>query len=336
MSEPIDLQSEQFMTLLTDALRAGPGSPQWHQVVTALRAAGVDGADELQLLVRMREDLESGKPYRTVQAGPGFTRKVLTAIEEEPAARSSWFPSANLLALLAGGVVLAIVIVVAVVVFRNPPADPHKQQIDQLRGLYFINPVVSLNLENEAEIPAADWKVIGDVPFRITKEGARPASTQPIAGDKREYRAAAVVSAEALPADQPILIDVTFKVTRLNSDAIVPQVLVSDEPLDAARATSPHELVWLLKGGQGQVLLPDLSVPAKGDKPPAKGGPHIIDVKIRLNRQTVIIESGDKRLFEGAHQLAAGKPRYVGVRFLRKVADGTDGIWLTGIRVLKP
>jgi hypothetical protein len=65
MTQSMDLESEQFMTLLTDALRAGPGSPEWHQAVGALRASGgAKGADEMQMLVRAREDLESGRGLR--------------------------------------------------------------------------------------------------------------------------------------------------------------------------------------------------------------------------------------------------------------------------------
>src|SRR5690349_14904038 len=116
MAQSMDLQSDQFMTLLTDALRAGPGSPEWHQAVGVLRASGgAQGADEFQMLVRAREDLESGRDYRSVRGGPGFTRKVLTEIEQEAPGKSRGLPSANLIALLAGGVLIAVVTVIAVI-----------------------------------------------------------------------------------------------------------------------------------------------------------------------------------------------------------------------------
>jgi hypothetical protein len=112
--QSMDLESEQFMTLLTDALRAGPGSPEWHQAIGVLRTSGGSaGADEYQMLVRAREDLESGRDYRSVKAGPGFTRKVLAAIEEEGSATPKGLPSATLIAMLASGVILAVVAVVA-------------------------------------------------------------------------------------------------------------------------------------------------------------------------------------------------------------------------------
>ena len=80
-------ESDADLKLLTDALRAGPASPQWHEAVTQLRAGGVNGsdasADEYRLLVAARENLESGREYRSVRAGPGFTRKVMLPLAPE-------------------------------------------------------------------------------------------------------------------------------------------------------------------------------------------------------------------------------------------------------------
>ena len=67
----LDFDSDAFLTLLTDALRAGPGSPQWHDALRTLRAGGIEHADEYRLLVAAREHLESGREYRSIRAGPG-------------------------------------------------------------------------------------------------------------------------------------------------------------------------------------------------------------------------------------------------------------------------
>src|SRR5690606_40903756 len=82
-----DLHSEQFLTLLTDALLAGPGSPQWQEAVSILRRAGAEG-DEYAMLITAREHLESGRPYRAVRPGPNFTRKVLAEVERATPRRS--------------------------------------------------------------------------------------------------------------------------------------------------------------------------------------------------------------------------------------------------------
>jgi hypothetical protein len=70
----LNIESEEFMTLLGEALRAGPASPEWHQAVGILRAHGGD-SDEYQMLCAARERLESGKEYRSLRAGPGFGKK---------------------------------------------------------------------------------------------------------------------------------------------------------------------------------------------------------------------------------------------------------------------
>src|SRR3954451_15416902 len=132
MTQSMDLESEQFMTLLTDALRAGPGSPEWHQAVGVLRASGgAAGADEYQMLVRAREDLESGRDYRSVKAGAGFTRKVMRAIEEEGAGKPKGLPSASLIAILATGVILAVVVVIAATMFKGAPPAPSNGAVEQ-------------------------------------------------------------------------------------------------------------------------------------------------------------------------------------------------------------
>src|SRR5947199_10863707 len=97
MPDSLDLQSDQFMTLLTDALRSGPGSPEWHQAVKILRASD-QNVDEYTLLYSAREHLESGKDYRSVRAGTGFTRKVLEQSEEQ--ATTPPAPTADIIALI--------------------------------------------------------------------------------------------------------------------------------------------------------------------------------------------------------------------------------------------
>src|SRR5437879_5738220 len=86
----LDFESDQFLQLLTDALRSGPGSPEWHGAVTSLRggngsvAMAPDRAAEYELLIAARQHLESGRDYRSIRAGAGFTRRVMEAVEREP------------------------------------------------------------------------------------------------------------------------------------------------------------------------------------------------------------------------------------------------------------
>ena len=333
MSQTMDLDSDQFMTLLTDALRAGPGSPEWHQAVGVLRTSGAKNVDEYQLLVQAREDLESGREYRSVRAGAGFTRKVMDGVGEEASASAKGLPSANLIALLAAGVILAVVVVIAIALFRNePPVD--RGSVERLQATYFINPVAQLNLENGIAGIGPEWRIVGEVRLLMKNSELGPAATQPTKDDKREYKSGTIVLSESIASDQPRAIDVTFSVNR-PSDAVVPQVFIAEGPLTEGKANGGRELVWLLKNGIAQVARADQTVPAQGDKIDLRR-PATVNVKIRFNKDAVIVDSGDKRIYEGRHMLSETAPRYVGVRFLRKVGDNSDGVWLTSMNVLKP
>jgi hypothetical protein len=225
-----------------------------------------------------------------------------------------------------------------VVLFRNAPPRPDQQQIEQLRSVYFVNAVAQLNYETpEAPFPpGSEWKLLGEVPLRERGEGVGPSTTQPTTKEDKPqaYKAGALVRAESIGPEQAMMVDVTFRAARA-TEAVIPQVFVSEGPVDAAKGTSGRELVWLMKGGTMQVALPDLSVPRQGEKVDLKK-PATVNVKVRFNKEMVIVDVGDKRLYEGPHKLSATAPRYVGVRFLRKVGDGSDGVWLSSINVLKP
>jgi hypothetical protein len=286
------------------------------------------------MLVRAREDLESGRDYRSITAGAGFTRKVMAGIEEEgEAKKTGGMPSANVIAWVAAGVILAVVVVLAVVLLKAPPAAD-RGNIERLQSVYFINPVAQLRFDDGADV-GPEWKMLGEVPLRVAKDKTlAPATTQATKDDKREYKAGALVLAESIAPDQARMVDVTLRVNKPN-DAVIPEVFVAEGPLEEAKGNSGREVVWLLKGGVGQVALPDGSVPGQGEKLDPKRA-HMVNVKVRFNKDTVIVDSGDKRVYEGPHKLSAQGPRYVGVRFRRKVGDGADGVGLVSVSVLKP
>ena len=79
--------NDPFLTLLTDALRAGPGSPEWHQAVSQLKVSG-ENVDEYKLLIEAREALESGRDYRSVRAGAGDRSDTVDCWEERFASYS--------------------------------------------------------------------------------------------------------------------------------------------------------------------------------------------------------------------------------------------------------
>src|SRR5262245_7265284 len=102
----LDFESDQFLALLSDALRAGPGSPEWHDAVSRVRERSGEEVDEYQLLIRARQDLESGKEYRFVRAGPGFTSRLMQSIDQGGGAQRHHAPITTWIAFVSGGVLL--------------------------------------------------------------------------------------------------------------------------------------------------------------------------------------------------------------------------------------
>jgi hypothetical protein len=202
-----------------------------------------------------------------------------------------------------------------------------------LNAIFFNVQQASFDATAAAAEPGAEWRMVGEVPLKVAKNnGLAPAATQP-SGKEQEYKSGAIVLIEPVPADQARLVDATFKVTRA-TDAIIPEVFVAEGPFDEARASSAKNLAWQFKGGAARLVLADGTVP-KDERVDVRKSPTV-SVKIRFDKETVIVDSGDKRLYEGPIGLSPTAPRYVGVRFRRKVGDGSDGVWLSQVSVLKP
>src|SRR4051812_48367275 len=93
---PDAVETNPLFPLLTDALRAGPGSPEWHQAVAKLRAEGLADSDEYKLLVTVREHLASGRDYKSIRAGRdsrGRCSKASSASGNPPASGPAACPS---------------------------------------------------------------------------------------------------------------------------------------------------------------------------------------------------------------------------------------------------
>src|SRR5580704_6496277 len=108
----VDFDSDRFLELLTDALRAGPGSPAWHEAVSRVRLQGelAGGSDDdYKALLAAREHLESGKGYRQVRAGPGFTRKLMAAVDEDRPGGRRGPATTTVVAIAAGAVGLGVI-----------------------------------------------------------------------------------------------------------------------------------------------------------------------------------------------------------------------------------
>ena len=323
----LDFETDPQLIALTDALRAGPGSPQWREAVNRLREQGGDSADEYLLLCTAREHLASGRTYREVHAGPGFSRKVMEAVEQEGAGGPSRVaPTAGVVAILSGLVVVGV-LASGYFLWRNSggaAAAPRQE----LSRVYFTEPVLDVRLD---AMPHS-WRRVGSLPLTFEKNGLRPGDAP--AGDA-EFVGGALLWEQSVLASKAIQIEARLLSPSAGSK-IVAQVFVTDDPtFSDARATSPHELAWTFRDGVATVALPAGRVEAASFKPAAKQG--AVDVRIQFDAQSVAIATGGKPLWSGEHGLDPGKPRFVGVRFLAPAGAKADpAVAFESVRLKKP
>jgi hypothetical protein len=311
------LNTDPFLQLLTDALRAGPGSPEWHQAVARINAGEKGADDEYALLVRTRENLASGKAYREVKAGAGFTRKLMQSIAAD-AQRARKNPlSANLISYIGAGLVVGIV---ALIIFR---LTDHTSGGEDLTNLFFSSTHLSASLEGP--LPPG-WKLIGPLPVDPAKGLAPigPAVKSP------EYIGGGIVSTTGMSAAEPFAVEATFQFTNIG-DGVVPQLFVTDDPnFSADKGVSPHELVWLVRGGTAQVALPDGQLTSASKKVVEN---QSIEVRIVVGVTNALVLCDGTELWSGPSQLG-NRPRYVGVRLLCKKDDKRSMVVVKQLRVM--
>ena len=340
------VEADPLFQLLTDALRAGPGSPEWHQAVAKVREGGVspsEHADEFRVLVAVREHLESGRDWRTVRAGPGFTRKLFDRLDEEDhGGRRRGLPAATLIALLGGLVIVGVLAVVAWQLIPHGTTGGDrtvKPNIQELEQAYFPTEVAAATFDaagGTGPAPALPpmWQSVGKLDLEVAKPGLRPAPGGPtdVGG--------ALLAPDTLPADEPFEVDVKLQLGRPAEDVIVQAFVSADADFSPDKATSGNEIVWSLRGPQQQVILgqtPQKEAPRPAP-PPAGDKPQTLTVRILVSKDAAVVQTDGQPLWSGTHGLPAN-PRRVGIRFLRagpKAADkGHEPAAVQSIRILK-
>ena len=315
-----DVETNPMFPMLTDALRAGPGSPEWHQAVAKLRAEGLADTDEYKMLVSVREHLASGRDYRSVRAGPGFTRKLMEGIERERqvgSRKSSGLPVANILAVVS---VLVIMVVIGYVAYQVVSKSAGAQgAVAELENAYF--PTKLLSDRFDAGMPIG-WKEVGGLKLEAGKTGLKPASGASAASGATASGAAggALVSTQAVPSDQPFALEVELKPGKPTEDLIVQVFVATESDFSSDKSTSSNELVWLMQGGRQKVVRgSDNKTLFEGARPePANGKP--VTVRVAVNKEFAVVWANGQKVYADTNGLAA-KPRSVGVRFLR--VDGS-------------
>jgi hypothetical protein len=333
MSET-QFETDDFLKLLTDALRAGPGSPQWHEAVTRLRRDNAVETDEYRLLVRAREDLESGRDYRSVRAGPEFTRKVMRGIDGEAAGSTGGMQSTTLITLLAAVGIAGVIVIIAVILLRGGETPTARD----LAATAFTNTAISSDLSREVPV---EWRPFGAEP--VVSDMDRGLRGAPASQGGEEYQVGGIVSAMSYAPAQALAIEASMRMERPTSQAIL-RLFVAEEapPVSAAAAAttttaSPsREFVAELNNGTVTAFQPDGSL-AGGPVKVSPDDGQLIHLTIKMDRQFAVVEVDGKQVFGGEHGLSPDKPRWPGLRFLiRGPARAADDITVQSIRILKP
>lgn len=314
----LDFNSEEFQALLTDALRAGPASPAWHDAVRRIRAAGAQtAAGDYELLLTARQHLESGKGYRQIRPGPEFTRKVMQAVAEEGDSQSRR-PGApatpTIIALLAGAAALIAIVVLSNLLISSGTSQ--RQTLKDLKDQTFSREIISTQF---ADGLPQEFRAIGSLEG-IWSHSMRPPTTAP----SDVYAGVGIVTTSPIVATTPTALEITLRLAETNA-SVIPQIFITDQPqFSPDRGIAPHEFVWTLQPQQNknrttfrqQVVLPDGTFAATADATFASRATIVI--RLAFDADFVLVDSDGQRLYAGPHQLSVDQPRYVGVRFLRR------------------
>lgn len=327
MADVSQYENDQFLRLLTDALRAGPGSPQWHDAVSHLQGQRGAEAEEYRLLIQARENLENGREYRAIRPGPNFTRKVMQQIDEEASRVPSVRPI-NLLVILAALGIVAMLIALGFMLSRGGQVD----SASDLERTYFSRTAVAGDFSGG--VPA-EWQSFGLTPV-AGAEGLVGAVEAGAAG----RRGGGIYLAGGMPAEHAFAIESKLK-ARPNPQVDLQIFLAEQKTFEGPTATSAREFVVDINGGQISVFKPDGKLAIRRDGSQAveplnaDGGSATILVKV--GRTHVVVQRDGRVIFAGEHGLSAGQARWPGVRFLtadngKNAADAA----VQSLRILKP
>lgn len=308
----VEFESDAFLVLLTDALRDGPGTPTWHEALQKLRAQGIEHADEMRLLVKAREHLESGLEYRSVRAGPEFSRKLIEAIDQEANLKKKPPVTTTTIALASAGVMLLVLILIGYLLWTA--AENRSAEFNAI----LVNTVTSAG--GSGPLPP-DWVQIGELGVESRRGGIAIRATK---GDS--ITGGGAYWPTPLDPSEPFSVIANFRYFHPDSK-LIPQLFITDDPnFDPKNGTTTHEMVWLLRDSQVQFRLPSGRVEAQTElTTERREASAIATIRITLDRDQVIAELGGKQVWSGVSGMDQTKPRYVGVRFLKLGETPADG-----------
>lgn len=284
--------NEQLLELIGEALRDGPGTPAWERALAEVDAG--DG-EELQSLYRARERLESGKRWRQVRPGIGFTRKVMDAIDHQSDAKVRPTGPATIIAILCGILVLAVLVALLPRLF-SPAKAPVPPSGDEFQHVYFATPWVQSTFDNAL---GGEWRATDNVAIHA-EHGLHAIDT----GNW------GIVSTQSLPGDGYFSFDAKLDMPADGSSA---RVFVTDQKKELSAVITADHVQVQLPGGE-TVL---------SDSRPAG---NAIDIKWLIGPASAALEINGQRAWAGANNLAGGQARFIGARFSSAKRQSTAAI----------
>lgn len=314
----LDFESDQLLVLLTDALAAGPGSPAWHAAVTQLRDSGVDSADEMTLLLRAREHLESGKDFRTIRAGAGFTKQLMSSLDATPITAPT--RQSNRLLVGVSVAIIAVALAAVIVLLIRSSNDATN---DNTNSGVLINNVASVDFEDG--IPD-DWEHIGGLSLTTTRNLLRPEDKGPA-----DATGAGLGWKKVLPAAEPFTFSAACRLPKTDSDWVA-QMFISDAAaFRTGTGVTAHEFVWLCQGHSVSVISPSGQVLTQQTLP--TDSRNYLPVRLTVNGSHIVVEQSNRQLWAGENELDPTKPRTVGLRFIKAGKNLADDIGFSRVRI---
>ncbi len=210
-----------------------------------LRQQGADGADEHRLLIDARENLESGKEYRSVRAGPGFTRKLMGEIENdarEADAQRHAVPTATIVAIVCGLLILSTHRLMSVYRLAPRIRTPGQAAIEDLAGQSQRLFDTLATATFSGAIPEG-WKPIGRLPLDAPAASV-PRRLQSEAQNQKPGRRRGLDNG-SLPGRSSPLPSMSPDRTDQPTAAVLLEAFVSTDPnFSPDKGTSSRDLVW--------------------------------------------------------------------------------------------
>lgn len=357
MSDP---QDDKLFEAVSEALRAGPGSAAWAEAQRALTAEGIPAGDERRRLLLARQRLDRGKGWRQVHPKPGFTRRVMRAVDQAAVDGQSGASGGRLAGWLWAGGLICLAAVLAAGVWwgiASSRADPGREAVSAavmtvpLGAVDFgstwpastrIVGALSLNFSGEAR--ATDGSVSRGLGYSAVDVGREYAGAAVIYD-----RAVDIVAGVAIEADL-VLGSADRSSSQVSDGDWVVQLFVANElPTDQQRGTGGAEIAVSVGKPVGSLSGPSAGGAAAADPllmvSPGDGnlarltaetryGEGPVRLRLKVLGQYASVDVNGREIWAGRHSLTAAAGHYAGVRLVGRGRVGTSGVVIQQMRVL--